>query len=107
VLQQHHAHLNIKRAASGIMDGHHLLHHCGGGTKKHSGSASGMSAGSGGAGCDGASGSEASALSGSGLRRAVLSLKSVKAVPLSAAAKASVINTIADNALAAFVVVQV
>lgn len=43
----------------------------------------------------------------SGMKRAVLNLKSVKAMPLSAAAKATIISTIADNALAAFVVIQV
>jgi hypothetical protein len=37
----------------------------------------------------------------------MLSIKSVAATPLSAAAKASIINTIADSALASFVVIQV
>lgn len=42
-----------------------------------------------------------------GLRRAVMSLRSVRALPLSVAAKTTIINTIADSALAAFVVIQV
>ena len=50
---------------------------------------------------------EPSGLSSSGLKRAMLSIKSVTATPLSAAAKASIINTIADSALASFVVIQV
>jgi hypothetical protein len=49
-----------------------------------------------------------SSVSTPGLRRAVMSLKSVKALPgLSTAAKTTIINTIADNALASFVVIQV
>ena len=37
----------------------------------------------------------------------MLSIKSVTATPLSTAAKTSIINTIADSALASFVVIQV
>lgn len=37
----------------------------------------------------------------------MLSIKSVTATPLSVAAKTSIINTIADSALASFVVIQV
>lgn len=43
----------------------------------------------------------------SGVRRAVMSIKSVKHVALSQAAKATIIQTIADNALASFIVIQV
>lgn len=51
---------------------------------------------------------EGSGLSSSGLRRAMLSIKSVAgSTPLSAAAKGSIIHTIADSALASFVVIQV
>lgn len=49
--------------------------------------------------------SESSSLAG--IKRAVLNLKSVKTMPLSIAAKATIINTIADNSLASFAVIQV
>jgi len=110
MLQQQHAQLTIKRAASGIMDG--MLP----GGKRHSGGStnsplhpSNDAAGAGPAAAGSADGQvpEGSGLSSSGLRRAMLSIKSVTATPLSAAAKASIINTIADNALASFVVIQV
>jgi hypothetical protein len=42
-----------------------------------------------------------------GGKRGVLNMKSVKHVALNAAVKASIINTIADNALAGFVITQV
>lgn len=110
MLQQQHAQLTIKRAASGIMDG--MLP----GGKRHSGGStssplhpSNDAGGAGPAAAGSADGQvpEGSGLSSSGLRRAMLSIKSVTATPLSAAAKASIINTIADNALASFVVIQV
>lgn len=42
-----------------------------------------------------------------GGKRGVLNMKSVKHVALNAAVKATIINTIADNALAGFVITQV
>lgn len=155
MLQQQHAQLTIKRAASGIMDGAQLS--AGGHRGRHSGGPSSLAAGGNGLVvgtgdssqrvrgvnrvnlCDtrcfsahpsarGVRGVpshgfaavcmwrcitacqqvESSGLSSSGLRRAMLSIKSVAgSTPLSAAAKASIIHTIADSALASFVVIQV
>jgi hypothetical protein len=55
-------------------------------------------------------GSVTGSMSGStagGLKRGIMSLKSVKHVALSQAAKAAIISTIADNALASFLIIQV
>lgn len=118
MLQQQHAQLTIKRAASGVMEGVLLpITNSSSSNKRHSGgpaaisllsgSGLGLGAAAASAAVDSNQQPEASGLSSSGLRRAMLSIKSVTATPLSTAAKTSIINTIADNALASFVVIQV
>eukprot|EP00878_Enallax_costatus_P013361 GHUV01013968.1.p1 GENE.GHUV01013968.1~~GHUV01013968.1.p1 ORF type:complete len:1219 (+),score=478.50 GHUV01013968.1:437-4093(+) len=86
-----HKDLTIKRAASGVVG---LL----------TGNNAAGDAASGGS-MTGPCRSESSSVAG--IKRTVLNLKSVKTMPLSIAAKATIINTISDNALASFVVIQV
>lgn len=95
--------LTIKRATSGVMDLIGRGRQLGAGSPVAGNSAAGDAA-SGGS-MTGPCRSESSSISG--MKRAVLNLKSVKTMPLSVAAKTTIINTIADNALASFVVIQV
>jgi hypothetical protein len=115
-----HQQLTVKRAASGVYDpvglmgrrGNHHHHQAIGTRHSSSMSGSGGSAGGGSVVMAGGGGEVllppvSRSSSSSGVKRAVMSLKSVKQMPLSMAAKSTIINTIADNALAAFVVIQV
>ena len=69
-------------------------------------SASGMSLMEGSSVAGSMTGSMTGSMAG-GLKRGIMSLKSVKHVALSQAAKAAIISTIADNAVASFLIIQV